>query len=255
MGRGAGRGGSKHKEEEKPRCDSNIFQLAGNNMLNEIKKLVEREEDEKAHPPVPPPVSVSEVDENGCTPLVWAARAGFLEIIDYLLDKGATTEAPGYGGMYPLHHTCNMMQEPAMTLLLERGAAVDSQDDNGNTSLTMIVGRGNLSMAAKLMEAGADLNHKNKTGCTPLMKAASNGRLVVVQKLVSSKVDLDAVDSEGNTAVHLAAGCTFNSIVQLLIKTGATMDKENKMGQKPLDLAMFGPHPDHALVEMLTPAP
>ena len=100
----------KHKVEEKPRCDSNIFTLAGNEMLPKIKLLVEREPDMKHDPPILP-ISVNEKDANGCTPLIYASRTGDCAIINYLLDKGATTEEPGYGGMYPLHHTCIMMKE------------------------------------------------------------------------------------------------------------------------------------------------
>jgi ankyrin repeat protein len=87
-----GRGGAKHHEDEKPRCDSNIWQLAANDLLPLIKELVERVEDPKAHPPVEAPVSVNDTDPTGCTALIWAAKSGCLTIIDYLLDKGATTE-------------------------------------------------------------------------------------------------------------------------------------------------------------------
>jgi ankyrin repeat protein len=95
------------------------------------------------------------------------------------------------------------MNEPAMSLLLDRGAEVDSLDAIGNTGLLIVCGRGNLSMVAKLMEHGADIGIKNKVGCTPLMKSSSNGRLVVVQKLVACKVDVNATDADGNTVSQL----------------------------------------------------
>ena len=100
----------KKKGQEKPRCDSDIWVCAGNEMLDKMKILVEREPDMKHDPPILP-VSVNEVDKHGNTPLIYACRTGDLPAINYILDKGATTEAAGVGGMFPIHCTANMMKE------------------------------------------------------------------------------------------------------------------------------------------------
>ena len=86
--------------------DSNVFLLASFGILDNLKKLVEVEkpeggegEEEEETPTTE--VDLNAKDERGCTPLAWAARNGHLEVVDYLIGKGADVNIASFGGMTP----------------------------------------------------------------------------------------------------------------------------------------------------------
>ena len=122
-------------------------------------------------------IDVNTVDKYGCTPLIWGARGGKVEVVAYLIKKGADLTAKGYGGMNAMHHACNQLEEDVLGLLISSGADVGSVDDSGNTPLHWSCERGVLRPVQALIEAGADLNVANKAGVTPLHKACNSGHL------------------------------------------------------------------------------
>lgn len=65
-------------------------------------------------------------------PLHEAANFGFLEIVDYLIDKGAKIYDRGgdrCGGITPLHDACSCGNVRVIELLVNRGAPLDAKDD------------------------------------------------------------------------------------------------------------------------------
>ena len=71
----------------------------------------------------------------GFTALSWAVLAGEIEIADQLIKAGADVNAKNGGGTRPLHEAGFMGQDEIAALLLENGAAVDVQDEDGATAL------------------------------------------------------------------------------------------------------------------------
>jgi ankyrin repeat protein len=69
-------------------------------------------------------------------------------------------------------------------LLVEKGAELDSKDEDGQTPLLWAAFFGHEAVAKLLVEKGAELDSKNKDGLTPLFYAASRGREAVVKLLV-----------------------------------------------------------------------
>lgn len=74
-------------------------------------------------------------DDRGCSPLIWATRAGQDTAVDYLLEKGADFETQGFGGIRPLHHATNQSKESIVQALLNAGANPNNRDENNNTAL------------------------------------------------------------------------------------------------------------------------
>ena len=70
---------------------------------------------------------------DGWSPLIWAARAGRVEVMTLLLDAGADPNRPdGLQGWTPLMHAQHVRQEGAARLLVDRGA--DTTRGAGRTS-------------------------------------------------------------------------------------------------------------------------
>lgn len=92
-------------------------------------------------------------------------------------------------------------------------------------------------MIKLLLEKGADLESKDNDGRTPLSWAARNGQMVVMVLLKEVKVDVNAKYKYGQTPLSLGAGIehwAFEighwAVVRMLLKTGTveidTTDKD-----------------------------
>ena len=67
--------------------------------------------------------------------------------------------------------------------LLDAGADVDTQNDDGFTALKWAVVRGHTGTVQALLDAGADVDIRDKRGQTPLMIAAEEGQTRVIELL------------------------------------------------------------------------
>ena len=72
-------------------------------------------------------------------PIVLASALGFADIVETLLDHGASPRAEINGGQTPLHYAAAMDNEDVVDILLHNGAHIDDPDDMGNTALMIAV--------------------------------------------------------------------------------------------------------------------
>jgi uncharacterized protein len=83
------------------------------------------------------PAAIDARDASGQTPLMHAARAGQVEALSLLLDRGAATDATDSAGYTALIHAGANGQKAAALLLLDRGANPAARDARRNyTALT-----------------------------------------------------------------------------------------------------------------------
>ncbi|XP_075895753.1 DNA-binding protein RFXANK isoform X1 [Nelusetta ayraudi] len=126
---------------------------------------------------------LSQQDERGFTPLMWAAAFGEIAVVNFLLDQGADPR------------TVALEWESALTLassggfvhivksLLKHGVDINTYDWNGGTPLLYAV-RGNHSECVKaLLENGADMTIESDTGYTPMALAVALGHKRVQKEL------------------------------------------------------------------------
>ncbi|NUM53271.1 MAG: ankyrin repeat domain-containing protein [Candidatus Hydrogenedentes bacterium] len=107
----------------------------------------------------------------------------------------------------------------------------------GKTALHQSLTGGNDEIVTLLVERGADVNSKDNTGLTPLHVAAwwsVTGRAGI---LLDHGADLAATDAFGDTPLHLAAMHGRGLMCKFLIERGAAIDAKNLDGRTPLDLA------------------
>ena len=95
-------------------------------------------------------------------------------------------------------------------LLIEKGADLNSQDEDGNTALmtTSCVGRLMLEKHSYLIESGCDLNIRNNEGNTALMSLLKlrldKYKRELVLKMIEYGVDLSIRNNDGETAFEIA---------------------------------------------------
>lgn len=107
-----------------------------------------------------------------------ACRKELIEIIQYLLKRGANTEIKGCRIGTPLHIAAEHGKITAIRLLLDSGADIEARDCSGNTPLHLAVAWDMLAAVHLLLDRGADINATSYFGddvfSIAISRAASN---------------------------------------------------------------------------------
>lgn len=102
----------------------------------------------------------------GMAPLHWASRAGSLESVQWLLDRGAEVDARNDAQRTSIQLAAEHGRAEAVKLLAAAGADLDTQDRKGRTPLHRATYEGHAEAAEALLDAGADTSLLNKNGKT-----------------------------------------------------------------------------------------
>ncbi|MGD0815313.1 MAG: ankyrin repeat domain-containing protein [Verrucomicrobiota bacterium] len=132
-------------------------------------------------------VLVFTTDNNGWTPLHWAAYEGHMDLAE---------------------------------LMLNNKAEVDANNKNGDTPLNRAAAKGHKSVAELLLAHKAEVNAKNYAGWTPLHEAAFEGHKETTELLLGSKADVNARNNMGQTPMHLATLKGHKDVAELLSQHG-----------------------------------
>ena len=111
----------------------------------------------------------------GATRLMASAQRGDLHPIEALLDYGARLEAQDDEGYTALMYAANAGQDEAVRALLARGADANAKDRQSSTPLMFAAQGGYTQMVRMLLDAGADPNVRGTHGLTALGFAQQNG--------------------------------------------------------------------------------
>jgi ankyrin repeat protein len=170
---------------------------------------------------------------SGITALMTAAFQGEYEIMRNLVNEGASVDDVMYDqGPTALYFAVEARRLDMVQLLLENGATVDRY----NRTFEVAVLNNDLNIVKVLLEAGADIN-LCMPDC--ILLAAGEGNYDILKLLIDRGVDVDAVRNEkNNTALHLAANFGHSKVVELLVESGADTNLKNYYGYTPLILAI-----------------
>lgn len=138
-----------------------------------------------------------------------AAKAGQLEAVKLLLDRGVPVDATGSDSQGKSEATALALAAEAghtaiVQLLLERGARAETRDPSGETALHLAARRGEVEAMELLMARGADMNALDSRGSTPLHAAATAWKLPSIAALCAAQADTKTTDVEGHTAAQNA---------------------------------------------------
>lgn len=110
----------------------------------------------------------------------------------------------------------------SLALLLELGADVNGEDDNGLFPLGHAIVHGHgIDVLSILTEAGADLEKSNEDGFGVLHAAAECDRADIIPWLIDIGVELEARTNNGHTALHIACGLGHLNAAKALLECGA----------------------------------
>ena len=154
------------------------------------------------------------------TPLMECARTGNLEVAKLLVEKGADVKIISKMGMSAMHWALangqNQAEDIAL-LLIEKGSKVEIKAFNGETPIMTAVRKGYLKATKALLEKGADpLVVEQSSQQTLLHKASILGYGEIARFLVKYGVDANEKDVHGNTALFYAGRYGNKSVADIL---------------------------------------
>jgi len=114
-------------------------------------------------------------DENGRTPLSWAARGGKKGVVRFLIDYGAHVNSVDSFGGTPLHHAAMRNASGVAGALLTRGANIEATDTSGWTALHHAASLGHLEVTGQLLLRRASIYATDNDGRTAAQVAVGKG--------------------------------------------------------------------------------
>ena len=182
---------------------------------------------------------LNQVNTDGETPLLVAAKRGYERIVRILLDAGAhldTRKAPLFATA--LYWAVARGHTAIALLLIERGANVAITTAERDGPLLAATRHNHTDIALALLQAGARLNSVDRFGDTPLLNAITRGNRAVVKALLRAGANPNlAHEDDGRTPLLAAVEGGQRKIVKLLLNAGADPNRADEEGQTALDVA------------------
>lgn len=115
---------------------------------------------------------------------------------------------------------------------------INSQNENGDTSLMLSVYESDLEAVKQLLVQGADVQIENNGGETVLFGAANQDDMKILRTIIDTGVDLNHQEKYyKQTALFTPAEVGHTAALRLLLKSGAEPNIKDKGGFTPLQWA------------------
>jgi len=170
---------------------AHLWKLMADNNVTEVRKLFSQNK-----------VGDLTIRYHGHTPLLWAARHGYLDIAEQCIKRGVPVDAADNEGITPLLRAVQYGKIKMVQLLLAQGADINIQDHDGLTPLMWAIYHGYEALAKWFIDNGADLHLKNVCGMTALAMAVEFEKYTIAQLLISHGADLAELTPEMRKALN-----------------------------------------------------
>ncbi len=192
--------------------------------------------------------------------------AGHLEMLLYLEKQGFEVQT-----LYPLHKACRSARLEMLQYILTRGANINELDRDGESPLQCAISLGHQEMAEYLIKQGAKLSTLHEDEAALFIRAVESGSaelanyllLLLVERghqreqllthclyalvaeeesayhyLISRGADILARDEGGNSLLHRAIIEDDPQNIAYFCKQGLDVNMQNPKGDTPLHLAV-----------------
>uniref|UniRef100_A0A3P8Z511 Ion transport domain-containing protein n=1 Tax=Esox lucius TaxID=8010 RepID=A0A3P8Z511_ESOLU len=173
-------------------------------------------------------------DKDGCIPLHLAVETGNVGIVKELLghqsEPQLTAQKTGSGDA-ALHICCRRKDTEMAKVLIQYGANVDIQNEEGHTPLHIVAWEGDKFLLKLFYQNKANPDIIDKMDRSPLHIAAERGHSYVVDVLTDKfKANVLARTKDGSTMMHIASQCGHPDTALTFMKKGVPLHMPNKSG-------------------------
>lgn len=164
-------------------------------------------------------VNIDAVNEDGLTALMIATYYGYYDTVALLCQSGAMIDVQNNEGYTALMYAAGQGWTDIIILLLNYEADVNLRSLNGWTALLFAVAYDQCDQCQAvicLIDAGANLDAQDDEGYTGLMIASNFNLESIVELLCKAGADLHIVDHHGYTALMYAQEADHDKIIELL---------------------------------------
>lgn len=181
----------------------------------------------------------------GTTPLHLAARAESEEVLETLINAGATVNAQNYKGQTALHRTIEVGKYSNLESLVKNGGDINIKDVQGRTVPHYFISEYwrmgmDISIFDLFRRCEADFNSKNEEGKFILHAAVDLIQDDLVVDLINNGADVNAADDSGATPLCFAAQFKLIPIASVLLEKGANINVVDRKGHTPLHYLFAG---------------
>lgn len=167
-----------------------------------------------------------------------AAKMGELETLKKLKDKGGNLSSANQDGRTPLHFAAREGLVSVVKYLLEEGASVHQCDSNNNTPLMDAIYGNRFDVIPLLVRTGATIHIRNSVRiATELCCAADLDDVDTIHSWHIAGADLNCSDYDKRTALHVAMNSKRENAIKYLLNNGADPDAKDQSGKTPRDYA------------------
>ncbi|KAK2752975.1 ankyrin repeat protein [Colletotrichum kahawae] len=154
---------------------------------------------------------------DGSTCLLVAAIVNNVRLARHLLSRGAGVDVPDkMRQLTPLHVAAEHGSEEMVELLLEHGASPFARSDSGTTPFYRAARDGSTRTLRLLHDAGSEVDATTWDLWTPLMEAVENGHREAIKLLLSWGADAGNLSKFGITPLDL----TSKDLAPLIVEAG-----------------------------------
>lgn len=206
----------------------------------------------------------------GQPPILWAIREGHVEMVRFLLDKGAKPDGYSFGFVdTALQLGVTSKSDELIKLLLDRGAnpnegyafatacqtgrkdwvelfLAKGADPKTPDAIVEAAARGHKAITELLLAKGADINARGSYAITALLAASRVKSRETVEWLLAKGADVTARDAQGQGVLHTAGS---RDVAEALLAAGADKNARANDGSTPLFAAVQ--RDDRATAELL----
>ena len=182
--------------------------------------------------------NVGEVSE-GWSPLLCAVKAGHTDVVKFILYNNANLLTETFDLGETVLRLATSLE--LVCYLVERGADIHSRDDLGITPLHNAARNGHSDIVGYLLNQGADIDSLDNCGRSALFHAVDGGHATAAKLLIERGCDLkpsDDVEAFYGSLLNKAAAAGLTDVLQLFLYKGLyeNLDKVS-YGQTPLSAA------------------
>lgn len=178
--------------------------------------------------------------------LIYLIQKNHFRVIQYLFDNFDKLDVniKDEENKTPLMYDCSAVNPQLVEFLIQKGAKVDDQDQEGMTSIFHVIkSKADSDTKEKfiniLVKNNASLIIKDKNGRTPFLYGCNKNLPTNLLKQLLISTDLNITDKDGNTPLLFAVFNNNKETVKFLLQKGAiqSIQRQNKLGWSPQKIA------------------